>query len=59
MTWQEAQDELRELSNEISDLSKQVRTHSTDFDQLRLICVKLRSAQLRLEVLLNMNLGAM
>lgn len=53
MKWEEVQDEIRELANEILDLSKQIRTNSTDNDQLRLINIKLRSAQQRLEIVVE------
>jgi hypothetical protein len=54
MEWQEIQDELREVSNNLLDLSKQIRTHSTDMDQLSLICVRLRAEQARLALLIDM-----
>lgn len=54
MNWMEIQDELNDVSNNLLDLSKQVRTNSTDQDQLRLICVRLRAEQSRLALLCEM-----
>lgn len=53
MDFSEIQDELRTIANEVSELSKQIRTHSTDNQQLQLLVIKLRAAQQKLDVLVQ------
>lgn len=53
MKWEEVQEEIRQVANEILDLSKLIRVNSTDNDHLRLINIKLRSAQQRLEAVIE------
>lgn len=53
MKWEEVQDQIRDIANEILDLSKLIRVNSTDNDHLRLINIKLRSAQQRLEAVIE------
>lgn len=53
MEFAEIQAQIRNLSNEILELSKQMRTHSTTNINLQLINIKLRAAQQRFDVIVQ------